>query len=41
MSRLIILQENLEFTRKVWNYLMAKDEKLYLYRIAVKIEEAL
>lgn len=41
MNRLIILQENLEFTRKLWNYLMAKDAKLYLSSMAVNCIEAM
>ncbi len=41
MNRLVILQENLEFTRKVWNYLMAKDAKLYLSSLAVNSQEAM
>lgn len=41
MNRLIILQENLEFTRKTWNYLMAKDKKLYLSSLAVNPKEAI
>ncbi|MCI9000762.1 MAG: hypothetical protein HFJ26_07755 [Clostridia bacterium] len=41
MNRLIILQENLEFTRKVWNYLMAKEAKLHLSSLAVNSQEAM
>ena len=39
MNRLLMLEDNLEFSRNLLNYIMSKNKKIQLWNIAISVEE--